>query len=86
MKKEFLKNKKSAADDNKIKEKLKKIAVKIAEDPAFNGKDVYLHPNIKEACLQEKERVCWGCARSNCYMKQKLCQNIMLRNSIKTNF
>jgi len=74
MKKEFQKAKKSPTVENKLKEKLNKIAVKIAEDPTFKDKDVYLHPDIKEACLQEKERVCSGCASINCYVKQTLCK------------
>ena len=40
--------------ENKVKQKLNKIAIKIAEDPAYKDKDVYLHPDVKEACLQEK--------------------------------
>ena len=82
MKREFTKIKKSAVDEDKIKDKLKKIAVKIAEDPAFKSKAVYLHPEIKEACSQEKERVCWGCAGVNCYIKQKLCQ----KHNVKKQF
>ena len=65
--------------ENKVKQKLNRIAIKIAEDPAYKDKDVYLHPEIKEACLQEKERVCWGCASVNCYAKQTLCKKLGLK-------
>lgn len=60
LKKEFQKIKKSATVENKLKEKLNKIEVKIAEDPAFKDKDVYFHPDIKEACLQKKRKSLLG--------------------------
>ena len=75
MKAEFQKTKKSGVADSKLKEKLNKIAVKIAEDTSFKDKDVHLHPDIKDACLQDRERVCWACAGINCYIKQTLCKN-----------
>ena len=73
MKSDFSKERKSATIDNKFKEKLNLIAVKLAEDLSLKDKEVYLHPDIKNACFKEKERVCWECAGINCYIKQQLC-------------
>ena len=73
MKTDFAKEKKPAESEDKIKEKLNTIAVKIAQDTSTKDDEVYLHPDIKNACYQEKEKVCWGCSGINCFIKQTLC-------------
>ena len=55
MKSEFLKERKSASVDNKFKEKLNLIAVKLAEDLSLKDKEVYLHSDIKNACIKKKK-------------------------------
>ena len=78
---EFSKERKTVAVDNKFKEKLNLIAVKLADDVSLKDKEVYLHTDIKVACSEEKARVCWECAGINCYIKQQLC----IKHKIKRN-
>ena len=76
MKNVFNKEKKAVEIDDKFKVKLNLIATKIAEDPSFKDKEVYMHPNIKNACQQDKEKVCWECAGVNCYIRQQHCYKV----------
>ena len=82
MRNDFTRERKSLAVDNKFKEKLNLIAVKLADDVSLKDKEVYLHSDIKAACSTEKERVCWKCAGINCYIKQQLC----IKHKIKRQF
>ena len=82
LKTEFTKEKKTLETDNKLKEKLNTIAAKIAQDTSSKDKDVHLHPDIKDACSKEKERVCWECAGINCYIKQQLCKRQNIKRQI----
>ena len=44
MRSEFSKERRTFAADNKFKEKLNLIAVKLADDVSLKNKEVYLHP------------------------------------------
>ena len=80
MRNDFSKEGKSAAVDNKFKEKLNGIAVKLADDATLKDKEVHLHADIKNACNAEQQRVCWESAGINCYIKQKLCHKHKVKN------
>ena len=68
----------SLKDDTDLMNKIITTGLKLAGDPANKDIKVFLHKDIAELLKKEKKRACWGCHRSNCFLKQSLSQKLKM--------